>query len=385
MTNLPTLTVVTPSFNQAPFLERTIKSVLSQNYPHLEYLIIDGGSTDGSVDIIQRYADSLAYWVSEPDHGQTDALIKGFRRASGEIVAWLNSDDVYLPGALQQIGETFVHHPNAVVVYGDGQFLDAHDQQTGRFVAGPYDFRRLLRWDYVMQPAAFFRRSAVEASGSLDIGLHYVMDYDLLLRLSEHGPFTYVPRELAGFRHHGSSKTVTQPTAFSLEECQVFDRLARSRSLSTADRATLQTHLLEVLVRLQGTDIDRVLATVAELAGTDSPDPAAIARLQAFFADPSPTPAVVEDAWAALYQCYRPWMRHLIPEAKEHAVDAQVARWIHRQLRELVYTRFSAGEANRGRALLWQLARARPGVLTELLLDLLVLGRRKLKRCVFSR
>ncbi len=143
MSELPLVSIVTPSFNQAKFLEQTILSVLEQEYPHLEYIIVDGGSTDGSQDIIQRYAARLAWWVSEPDQGQTDAINKGFNRAQGEIYAWLNSDDTYLPGAVLEAVEYLRAHPEAGMVYGDANLTDEKGEIIGRFPARQTDFHRL--------------------------------------------------------------------------------------------------------------------------------------------------------------------------------------------------------------------------------------------------
>ena len=143
MTDLPLVSIVTPSYNQAAFLEETIRSVLEQDYPRVEYIIIDGGSTDGSAEIIQRYADRLAYWVSERDRGQTDAINKGFARATGSILAWLNSDDTYQPGALREAVDYLLAHPDVGMVYGDGNFIDEHGKVIGRFPSAQTDLQNV--------------------------------------------------------------------------------------------------------------------------------------------------------------------------------------------------------------------------------------------------
>ena len=151
------ISVVTPSFNHARFLERTMLSVLGQPYPDLEYLVVDGGSQDGSVEIIRKYADRLAYWVSEKDQGQTDAINKGFARASGDIFAWLNSDDTYLPGILPQVAEFFEKNPQAAAVYANANFIDEDDRVIGRFPAAQTDRRRLQQgYVHIPQQACFF-------------------------------------------------------------------------------------------------------------------------------------------------------------------------------------------------------------------------------------
>lgn len=205
----PLVTIVTPSFNQVDFLEETIRSVLAQSYPRLEYLIVDGGSSDGSIEIIQKYAHKLAGWVSEPDHGQTDAINKGFGLAHGEILAWLNSDDTYQPQAVAEAVEYLQEHPEAGMVYGDANLVDATGRVIGRFPARQTDYHR-LRGGYVHIPqqAAFFRASLWRQVGPLDPTFFFAMDYDLWVRLAKVSTLRYVPRLWANFRLHGGGKSV---------------------------------------------------------------------------------------------------------------------------------------------------------------------------------
>ena len=155
----PLVTIVTPSYNQASFLEATMRSVLEQDYAHIEYIVIDGGSTDGSVDIIKKYTDRLAYWSSEKDRGQTDAINKGFAHATGEILAWINSDDTYEPGAIREAVGWMQQHAEMGLVYGDANFIDDDGKVIGRFPAAQTDYRRLRRgYVHIPQQAAFFRR-----------------------------------------------------------------------------------------------------------------------------------------------------------------------------------------------------------------------------------
>lgn len=210
MTANPLVSIVTPSYNQAQFLEATICSVLEQDYPLIEYFIIDGGSTDGSVDIIRNYEDRLAYWVSENDHGQSDAINKGWKIATGEICAYLNSDDNLEPGALRVVAEAFQSNPHAGIVYGNWYYIDEFSQKIGIGRGAQADFKRLLRngqGPYIAQPASFFRTNLVRQVGLLDEMLHLSMDYDLLLRLARESEIVYVPRVLASFRIHASAKS----------------------------------------------------------------------------------------------------------------------------------------------------------------------------------
>jgi len=203
------VSVITPSYNQARYLEATIQSVLGQDYPEIEYIIVDGGSTDGSVDLIQRYSNRLGWWVSERDQGQTDAINKGFTRARGQILAWLNSDDVYLPGAVSQAVAYLKAHPEAGMVYGNTNFIDENGKEIGQFNAAPTDLR-LLRQGYVHIPqqASFFRADLWRKVGPLDPSFYFAMDYDLWVRLAKLGPLAYTPQLWASFRLHGSGKTI---------------------------------------------------------------------------------------------------------------------------------------------------------------------------------
>lgn len=205
----PLVSIITPSFNQAAFLEETIRSVLGQDYPNLEYIIVDGGSSDGSVEIIQRYAQRLGWWISEGDQGQTDAINKGFAHARGEILAWLNSDDTYLPGAIEEAVDYLESQPEVGMVYGDANLIDQDGQVIGQFPARQTDYRRLRQgYVHIPQQAAFFRASLWKQVGPLDPTFYFAMDYDLWVRLAKLAPIHYITRTWANFRLHQTGKSV---------------------------------------------------------------------------------------------------------------------------------------------------------------------------------
>jgi len=207
---LPTISLVTPSLNQGRFLRATIESVLSQEYPALDYFVQDGGSTDGTLDVLASYAGRVSY-VSEPDRGQADAINRGLRRARGEVLGYLNSDDVLKPGALHAVGEAFATHPEALFVFGRAAYIDAEGKTVSPYLVRPDALSRLADSCFIAQPAAFFRRKVWEKVGEFDETLHHTMDYDYWLRIATRfGPSCglFLDRELAGARLHGDAKSV---------------------------------------------------------------------------------------------------------------------------------------------------------------------------------
>jgi glycosyltransferase involved in cell wall biosynthesis len=224
---LPKISVVTCCYNHAQFLERTLRSVLDQRYPALEYIVIDGGSTDGSADILRRYRHDLAYWVSESDRGQTDALIKGFARATGDICCWLCSDDLHEPWTLREVADYFGRHPRARVVYGDSLWIDVND----RVIAWKREhaFNRFI-WmhdhNFIPQPSTFWRRDLYDEVGGLDATFDLAMDADLWIRFAEITTLDHVRRPWSRMRYYPDQK-VRRLRDRGRDE----DRIIRSRYL----------------------------------------------------------------------------------------------------------------------------------------------------------
>jgi len=205
----PKISIVTPSYNQGKFLERTILSILNQNYPNLEFIIIDGGSTDESLKIIKKYEKYLSYWVSEKDRGQSDALNKGFKMTTGEIIGWQNSDDIYLPGAFDKVAKFFKENSKIDIVYGNRFDIDEDDNIIGesRFVR----FSKIV-YQYDGLPfgtqSLFWRRALFSKIGYLDVELHFSMDYEYFLRAAIFkAKFRYIPFYLGAMRRHKAAKT----------------------------------------------------------------------------------------------------------------------------------------------------------------------------------
>ena len=240
---LPSITVVTPTYNQARFISQAVESVREQKYPDLEHLVIDGLSTDDTLDVLAPYADELTI-VSEADSGQTEAINKGLRRATSDVICWLNSDDYLLPGALHAVGEFFAAHPDVTWVTGDGVIVDGE----GRPIQAPVRFyKQILRRfppsvylgmaNSVVQPATFWRRSVHEDLGYLDESLHYTMDYDWWLRLLETGRPGKINKALCGFRIHDASKSGTLFQEMLEEDYETLQAHKSSPVLRAAHRA----------------------------------------------------------------------------------------------------------------------------------------------------
>jgi glycosyltransferase involved in cell wall biosynthesis len=241
-------TIVTPSLNQGRFIERTIESILAQRGDFdLEYLVEDGGSNDETLAILRRYEGRLRY-ASEPDHGQSDAINKGFRKATGDVLAWLNADDAYAPGALATVAST-LRATGARWCFGQCRIVDERDREVRRAISWyknrlsrRYSWRRLLTKDFIPQPATFFRRDLIDEVGRLDPAKHYAMDYDLWLRFARVAQPVFIPEDLASFRWHRSSKSGSRYVTAAIEALRSAREHARPE-----DRGALLHHYVHVV------------------------------------------------------------------------------------------------------------------------------------------
>jgi len=243
---LPLISIITPSYNQGRFIRQTVESVLGQEYPNLEYWVIDGGSSDQTPDILREYEDDPRFhWIGEKDRGQSDAINKGLARSRGEIFAWLNSDDLLTPGALQEVSATWISTGSPAILYGLAHLVDEEGQVTGFFPAHSPDMslEKLLSLKYIFaQPATYAPTRSVIEIGGIDPSYHMAMDLDLWIRLAEMLPIRHIPKVLACFREHRDAKSTALTPAFIHDSGRVMER-AVSRSLVTSQQATANLHL----------------------------------------------------------------------------------------------------------------------------------------------
>ncbi len=217
------VSIITPSYNQADYLEQTMRSVLDQDYPKIQYIVVDGGSTDGSVEIIRKYADRLAWWISEKDSGQADAINKGMARAEGEIIAWLNSDDYYLPGTIRAVVDALDQHPNALLVYGDMLAVDERGRTINKLVYRQLTLEDFLCYEIIGQPSVFIRRYAMEKAGKLDPSMHFLLDHQLWIRVARLGQMLHVQQFWSAARYHPAAKNLSQPLGFGREAFKILN------------------------------------------------------------------------------------------------------------------------------------------------------------------
>lgn len=258
----PKISIVTPSFNQREFIERTLRSVLDQSYPNLEFYVQDGASSDGTAEVLMRYGDRLTGWSSSPDNGQSHAINIGFSRTSGEIMAWLNSDDILLPGTLAYVADYFSRHPDVDVVYGHRILIDEFDQEIGRWIL-PSHNGQILSWeDFVPQETMFWRRRIWEKSGGqIDESFRFAMDWDLLIRFRDAGArFVRLPRFLGEFRVHSRQKTSAEISHVGFQEMdRIRQRLLGYIPLRPEIKKAVRTYLIKHVILDLGWRIQKSL------------------------------------------------------------------------------------------------------------------------------
>ncbi|MBI5945059.1 MAG: glycosyltransferase [Chloroflexi bacterium] len=279
------VSIITPSFNQAAYLEQTILSVLNQDYPHIEYIVIDGGSTDGSVDIIKKYESKLAYWVSEKDNGQADAINKGFARATGDIVAWLNSDDYYQGGAVSTAVKIFDANPEVVLVYGNMLAVDEHGKTFNTLNYRQLTLEDLLCFQIIGQPAVFMRCSALEKTFGLDPALHFLLDHYLWIQIARHGKILHADQTWAAARYHAAAKNRAKAAEFGREAFLILEKVQQDENLApvlarVSRRARASAHRVDARYLLDGGQPAASLS--AWLRALTIHPPTALARMNLF-------------------------------------------------------------------------------------------------------
>jgi glycosyltransferase involved in cell wall biosynthesis len=226
------VSIITPSFNQAAYLDQTMRSVLEQDYPRIEYIVVDGGSTDTSVDIIRKYESKLAWWVSEKDKGQADAINKGFAHATGEVIAWLNSDDYYLAGTVSAAVKIFEEHLDVVLVYGNMLAVDEDGKTFNTLNYKQLTLEDLLCFQIIGQPAVFMRRSALQSAGGLDPTFHFMLDHHLWIRIAQQGKIFHADQTWSAARYHAEAKNIAQAAEFGRDAFRILDAVAQDENLA---------------------------------------------------------------------------------------------------------------------------------------------------------
>jgi glycosyltransferase involved in cell wall biosynthesis len=276
------VSIITPSFNQASYLEQTIRSILTQDYPKIEYIVIDGGSTDGSLEIIKRYEDKFACWISEKDSGQAEAINKGFVRASGDIVAWLNSDDYYLPGTVSAAVKVFEENPDVVLVYGNMLAVDENGKTFNTLSYKQLALDDLLCFQIIGQPAVFMRRSALEKTNGLNPDFHFLLDHLLWIQIAWHGRILHVPQTWAAARYHPEAKNRAKAAEFGREAFRILDVVQKNQNLALVlarviRRAHASAHRVDSRYLLDGGLPAKAL--IAWMRALFTHPPTALARL----------------------------------------------------------------------------------------------------------
>jgi glycosyltransferase involved in cell wall biosynthesis len=232
MKNKPLISIITPSYNQSDYLELAMLSVLNQDYPNLEYIVVDGNSTDGSQEIIKKYANRLAWWVSEKDNGQADAFNKGLKHVKGKYVGWLNSDDLYVDGAISEAIDWLESDPEIAFVFGDVQSINEQGEITNIMKYGHWSLVDLMQFKMIGQPAVFMRKDLLVSTGGLDTSFHFLLDHHLWLRLASNAQFKYSNKIWAAARFHASAKNVAHAAEFGREAYRLVEWMERNPDLN---------------------------------------------------------------------------------------------------------------------------------------------------------
>lgn len=372
---LPRISVITPSFNHGKFLAAAMDSVLSQHYPGLEYIVMDGGSKDGSAEIIRARADRLAYWQSERDGGQANALNLGLSRATGDIIGWVNSDDLYTKGSLEKVGRYFAENPEVVLLYGDCFHINEHDRVLEVIKPGPFDPVKLAYRCYMMQMSVFFRRDMLERIGSFDTRFPYALDYDLWLRagMALKDNIAYLPQTLSCYRGHEQSQSVRDVLPALFDAIDVRRKLVALRPqpewLAPISGDIFRAPLIQLLAAAHdGAAWPAVLACLSRILGAEALSQEEWARLGVFLTTTRPGDAPA-DGPALLVKAERLWI-----VACGGIETAGHEDWLIQMLLELGWQHFQVCHIGRGLALFSQACARRPSSIGQVLRWRLVEG-----------
>ncbi|MBL0344249.1 glycosyltransferase family 2 protein [Candidatus Villigracilis affinis] len=279
------VSIITPSYNQSAYLEQTILSVLNQDYAPIEYIVVDGASKDASAEIIKKYADRLAYWVSEKDGGQAEAINKRLCSCNGEIIAWLNSDDYYLEGAVSAAVKIFEANPDIVLVYGNMLAVDEHGKTFNTLTYKQLTLEDLLCFQIIGQPAVFMRRSGLQKTNSLDATFHFLLDHFLWIQLAKHGKILHANQTWAAARYHAEAKNRAKAAEFGREAFRILDAIAQDKRLApvlatVTRRARASAHRVDARYLLDGGQPAAALS--AWMCALFIHPPTALARMNLF-------------------------------------------------------------------------------------------------------
>lgn len=383
--DVPRVSIITPSFNQSEYLEDCLLSVIHQNYPDLEHIVMDGGSSDDSAEILRRYSDRLAYWVSEPDGGQAAALNEALGRTSGDLIGWLNSDDLYLPGTIDLVVQAFRDNPEAVVIYGACHVIDAESTWASTIWPGTFSVEKLAANNFLMQTATFFRRDILDANGTFDAKIKYAIDYDYWLRAVDtfDDKFLFLPKPLACFRDHPGSQSFRDAVPALIDEIDVRRKFAASDDFQSRYSRHGYELFMNPLRRLilmasTGSRIDDLLPYLRSELDSGDPQNYEWDALECLLKGDAKTGSDIHDGLAALSAVQEAWsLHHGVSDAPQNADESL----FHAELLIFSSLTRSGSEATRvGLSKIVIAVRIRPRTMFDatiwLLLGKLLLGRR---------